>query len=483
MNLLLRGMGYIMGYIMEMVNLTERDHSLLVEELMYRLIKVQQSGDKNFKQFVSNQYESKIYHYFPYLLTPTYQGALVKISDVYFENDTQYVDNLQEIKVDTQEEQLLWNAAANRILPFDVTDAQQSDEQLHITLESTTVPNFKLLNKSFSIWFLPSMDNIVEMVGCFMEIQKYPTSVLTITTEDDRKFSMPVNLSFGENFVIHSNQRFRQLLADPRLNFSIKVELRTRIKQKIKSMKLGLNCQSNISINHYELKRLFATNIFTFINQKHTRTDKVKIDGMHDVYWLSIDNDPDIQINTVKALFVNGEKLDKNNYKLIVSGKKIGIEFNSLSKVLYQSVYADVYATFPVNQSLYQASKSSFRINWNNQNASAYHLSVYDRIKFPEGMLPINRIDRFVLILNIKFAHNWGKQSWKMALKFLDFFALQPIAPLLRQVERGENNLVTFYFEDIKRNYQYWICYYLELLESFINAHSVSNIKLKGVFK
>lgn len=213
--------------------------NITVKEMMSALNQLQSQVENDFRNYTKCLYSSKVKAHFPHMLTPTFKGCYVKISDCYFEDDSNYIDLEQQLSIKLLEQQeILYSPISTRILPFDVTNIEYIDNG--IELFSSKTKSFRLQDNNFSFWLHSDYIPVEQLINIFRKLNNASEFYLTIDLDDGSTCQRKIDVTYGYDYVQHSNHKFRQNLSDPRLQFRINVSLFQYFSQKINSIRLAI---------------------------------------------------------------------------------------------------------------------------------------------------------------------------------------------------------------------------------------------------
>lgn len=466
------------------MNELSSNKNITVKEMMSALNQLQTQVEKDFKNYKSCLYSSKVKTHFPHMLTPTFQGCYIKISDCYLEDDSNYIDIEQQVGVDIlEQQQVLYSSMSTRILPFDVVSVENQSQGVELTFAAKS-EYFSLQDNNFSFWLHSDYMPIEQLVNIYRKLNNIDKLSLRIEFADDSVLDKTVDISCGYDYVQHSNQKFRQNLADPRLQFRINVNLHQHFSQKIKSIKLSVQGFSIEELYEDQLNDLFHTNLIPVVNQYQTISDSFVMDGDYEVYWLNGKEkvNADFYIHEVLTVYADKQPLAPINYKVIYKDGRVGLEFNQISQVFNKTISADIYVSHKLDQALMNNYHKA-RVKWLNQNISTYKLEVKSLITTSDSLYEAHLIEPLLKILKIPYIHRWQLQDWKGLLKFTDISALVDIQPWLNDITIDEQMQTSLYFKSVSENYHDWVRFYLRQLEVFLQKNTKHNFRLKGVFQ
>ncbi|ASG68507.1 hypothetical protein CDV26_08985 [Francisella halioticida] len=458
--------------------------NVTLKEMMSALNQLQTQVEKDFKNYASCLYSSKVKTHFPHMLTPTFQGCYIKIADCYLEDDCSYIDIEQQVGIEIlEQQQILYSSVSTRILPFDVVSVENKIQGMELTFSAKS-KYFSLQDSSFSFWLHSDSMSVEQLVNIYTKLNKIDKLSLKIEFSDDFVFEKTVDINCGYDYLQHSNHKFRQNLADPRLQFRVNIDLHQHFSQKIRSIKLLVQDFFIEELYQEQLNDLFHTNLIPVINQYQTISDSFVMNGDYEVYWLK-DKEKvaiDFYIHEVLTVYVDKQPLAPIDYKVIYKNGKVGLEFNQISQVFNKTIFADIYVSHKLDQALMNKYHKA-RVKWLNQNISTYKLEVKSLITTSESTSEAYLIEPLLKILRIPYIHRWQLQDWKGLLKFTDISALVDIQPWLNDISVNEEMQVSLYFKSIPESYHDWVTFYLGQLEMFLQKNTKHNFRIKGVFQ
>ncbi|OIN83023.1 type VI secretion system baseplate subunit TssF/IglH [Francisella sp. TX07-6608] len=459
-------------------------NNITVKEMMSALNQLQTQVKKDFRNYTRYLYSSKVKSYFPHMLTPTFQGCYIKISDCYLEDDSNYIDLEQQVSVDIlKQKQILYSAISTRILPFDVVEVKTQIEGMQLTFAAKS-EYFSLQDNSFSFWLHSDYMSIEQLVNIFKKLNKNAKFSLAIELADGSVTQKAVDVSYGYDYVQHSNHKFRQNLADPRLQFRVNINMQQHFSQKIKSIKLLVHGFFIEELYQEQLNDLFHTNLIPTINQCQTISDSFVMDGDYEVYWLKSKEKivTDFYIHEVLTVYADKQPLAPIDYKVIYKDGKVGLEFNQISQVFNKTIFADIYLSNKLDQALMNNYHKA-QVRWLNQNISTYKLDIKGLITNSETSYEIQLIEPLLKILRIPYIHKWQLQDWKGLLKFTDISALIGIQTWLNDVVIDDQNQISLYFKSVPENYHDWVNFYLRQIEVFLRKNTQHDFRINGVLQ
>lgn len=415
------------------------NNNITVKEMMSALNQLQTQVEKDFRNYTRYLYSSKVKSHFPHMLTPTFQGCYIKISDCYLEDDSNYIDLEQQVSIDILEQnQILYSSISTRILPFDVVNVETQAKGVQLTFAAKS-EYFSLQDHIFSFWLHSDYMSIEQLVNIFRKLNKSDKFSLVIELADGSICQKTVDISCGYDYVQHSNHRFRQNLADPRLQFRVNIDLQQHFSQKIKCIKLLIHGFFIEELYQEQLNDLFHTNLIPAVNQCQTISDSFVMDGDYEVYWLKSKEKiaADFYIHEVLTVYADKQPLAPIDYKVIYKDSKVGLEFNQISQVFNKTIFADIYLSYKLDQALMNNYHKA-EVRWLNQNIFTYKLDIKGLITTSESSYETHLIEPLLKILRIPYIHNWQLQDWKGLLKFTDISALVDIQPWLNDVAIDE---------------------------------------------
>ncbi|MED7788110.1 type VI secretion system baseplate subunit TssF/IglH [Francisella sp. 19X1-34] len=456
--------------------------SITVKEMVNALNQIQSQAERDFKNYTRCLYSSKVKAHFPHMLTPTFQGCYIKVSDCYLHDDSNYIDLEQQVEVDIlKKQQLLYSAISTRILPFDVESVENQTQGISLKFTAKS-ESFTLQDNSFSFWLHSDSMAIEELIDIYGKLNILDKASLKIEFVDSSILEKVVDISYGYDYIQHSNHRFRQNLADPRLQFRINVNLHQHLSQKIRSIKLLVQGFSIEELYQDQLNDLFHTNLIPVVNQYQAISDNFVMDGDYEVYWLKSKERTDFYIHEVLTVYVDKKPLAPIDYKVIYKDNRVGLEFNQISQVYNKVISADIYVSRKFDQGLMNNYHKA-KVKWLNQNISTYKLEVKSLITTSETQYDIHLIEPLLRILKIPSIHRWHLQDWKGLLKFTDISALVDIQAWLNDISIDEEMQISLYFKSVSKSYQNWVRFYLGQIEVFLQKNTKYNFRIKGVFQ
>jgi hypothetical protein len=458
-------------------------NNITIKEMILALNQLQSQAEKDFRNYTKNIYHSKVKSHFPHMMTPTYQGYFIKISDCYLDNDSNYIDLEQQVNINIKDEQQIFNSAiSTRILPFDVVNVQAQSKGIEITFEAK-LEKFSLQHSSFSFWLYTDYMSTDQLIIVFNKLSKITEFSLSVDLEDGSLYKETTDVSYGYEYVQHSNHKFRQNIADPRLQFRININLHNCFSQKIKSIKILINGLFIDRHYHDQLDDLFHTNLIPVVNQYQTISDSFIMDGDHEIYWLKPKEEvnPNFCIHEVLTVYVDKQPLASIDYIVIYKDGMVGLEFNQISEVFNKQIFASIYISYKANKSLMDNyHKADAR--WLNQHISTYELNIKSPIAGTESISETKLIEPLLKILKIQSIHKWQFQDWQGLLIFTDLSSSLDIHKWLNNVTVNEQQ-VCLYFKGVSEDYHEFIIYYLSQLEIFLEKNTVHNFRIKEIFQ
>ncbi|MGQ4006377.1 type VI secretion system baseplate subunit TssF/IglH [Francisellaceae bacterium CB300] len=458
-------------------------NNITIKEMISALNQLQSQAEKDFKSYAKDLYSSKVKAHFPHILTPTYQGCFIKISDCYLEDDSNYIDLEQQVSIQLDDQQQTLNSAISaRILPFDIINVENQSKGLELIFAAKS-EDFSLQDNSFSFWlhsdYIP-IEKIIEIFNNLNQINKF---YLDIELDDGTITNKTVEVNYGYNYVQHSNHKFRQNLADSRLQFRINVNLHQHFSQKIRSIKLLIKKIYIDELYQDQLNDLFHTNLIPVINQCQSTSDSFIMDGDHEIYWLNLKEEINhaFYIHEVLTVYADNQPLAPIDYKVIYKDGRTGLEFNEISQVFNKTIYADIYISYKLDQALMNSHHKT-EISWLNQNISTYKLDIKSLISGSEYKYETQLIKPLLKILKIPYIHQWQILDWQGLLKFTDLSALVDIHTWINDVSVNEQD-VNLYFKSVPEEFYDWIRFYLKQLEFFLQKNTKLDFKLKEFFQ
>ena len=157
-------------------------NNITIKEMISALNQLQSQAEKDFKSYAKDLYSSKVKAHFPHILTPTYQGCFIKISDCYLEDDSNYIDLEQQVSIQLDDQQQTLNSAISaRILPFDIINVENQSKGLELIFAAKS-EDFSLQDNSFSFWlhsdYIP-IEKIIEIFNNLNQINKFYLDIET----------------------------------------------------------------------------------------------------------------------------------------------------------------------------------------------------------------------------------------------------------------------------------------------------------------
>lgn len=458
-------------------------NNITIKEMIAALNQLQAQTEKDFKSYTKDLYSSKVKAHFPHMLTPTYQGCFIKISDCYLEDDSNYIDLEQQVSIQLDDDQQILNSAiSTRILPFDVINVTNQSKGLELFFADKS-EDFSLQDSKFSFWLYSEYIETEKLIAIFNKLSQINKFDLELVLDDGSIIKKTVEISYGYNYVQHSNHKFRQNLADPRLQFRINVNLQQHFSQKIKSIKLIIKGIYIDELYQDQLNDLFHTNLIPVINQCQSISDSFIMDGDHEVYWLNLKEElsHDFYIHEVLTVYVDNLPLAPIDYKVIYKSGRVGLEFNQISQVFNKTIHADIYISYKLDQALINHHHKT-QVGWLNQNISTYKLGIKGLISGSENRHETQLIEPLLKILKIPYIHQWQVQDWQGLLKFTDLSALVDIHIWLSDISVNEQG-VNLYFKSVPEEFYDWVRFYIKQLEFFLQKNTILDFKLKEFFQ
>ena len=136
---------------------------------MSALNQLQTQLEKNFRNYTRCLYSSKVKSHFPHMLTPTFQGCYIKISDCYLEDDSNYIDLEQQVQ------------------GVQLTFAAKSEY-------------FSLQDHIFSFWLHSDYISIEQLINIFRKLNKSDKFSLAIELADGLVTQKTVDISYGYDY-------------------------------------------------------------------------------------------------------------------------------------------------------------------------------------------------------------------------------------------------------------------------------------------
>ncbi|AJI57445.1 hypothetical protein LA02_1238 [Francisella philomiragia] len=462
----------------------DMSENVTVNEMMSCLNHLQTQARNDFEKYARNLYISRVKASFSHLLTPVYRGVFVKLADCYLENDSNYIDLEQQIQLYVQhDEDVLYSAISTRILPFDITGVKANSKAMEIIFMAKS-GQFSLQDNNFSFWINSNYIDIASLTYLYNSMSRIKKFSIIIEFLDGSIFEKEVQVSYGCDYIQHSNHKFRQNLSDPRLQFRVNVDLKQYFLKKMKTIKLIIPGSYLEEVAQEQLSDLFHTNLIPVINQKQTISQSFIMDGDHEINWLSTKNDSynKSSIHEVLAVYADNKLLDFSDYKVIYKDGKVGLEFSQISLVLNKVIYADIYVSYQTNDALMN-NYQKVSLNWLNQSISSYKMCIRSSFLGMGNDHEKYFTESLMKILKTSLIHLWKLDDWKFLLKFTDTFAFESIEKWFCGVTVGSNNVISLFFKAIPEGYLYWIEYYLSQLEIFINKNTRNTFQIIGVFQ
>ncbi|MED7818887.1 MULTISPECIES: type VI secretion system baseplate subunit TssF/IglH [unclassified Francisella] len=458
--------------------------NITIKEMMSALNQLQSQVENDFRNYTKCLYSSKVKAHFPHMLTPTFKGCYIKISDCYFEDDSNYIDLEQQVRINlSKQQQILYSPISTRILPFDVTNIESQNNGIELTFAAKAKP-FRLQDNNFSFWLYSDHIPIEQLIHIFEKLTKTKSVHLTINLDDGSIYSRKVDVSYGYDYMQHSNHRFRQNLSDPRLQFRVNVNLFQHFSQKINNIKILIDDFCIEDLYQEKLKDLFHTNIIPVVNQYQTISASFIMDGDYEIYWLETKEkfDSDFFIHEVLTVYADKQPIAPIDYKVIYKDGKVGLEFNQISQVFNKTIFADIYISYQIDQALMDNYHKT-SVKWLNQNISTYRLDVKSLITNSTDVYDSYLIEPLLKILRTPYIHNWKLEDWQGLLKFTDISALVKIQPWLNDIFIDQHMQISLYFKSVPENYHEWVRFYLRQLEIFLQKNTKHIFKIKGCFQ
>ncbi|AJC49430.1 hypothetical protein IB642_01255 [Allofrancisella guangzhouensis] len=448
----------------------------VANNILTKLSEWKENANANFVKYAHQIYASKIQNRYSSLLTPCPKGVFLKVTDIGYNNDSEYIDLYQELQISRPNYQgSLFSMLDTSLMPFDVQRVRKlSDDTIKLTFCNND-KTFTLANQKLVFWIHSDTDNIKQSLQIFNNLKK--KAKLTYYSSSVEGY-LEVNLELGYQYKQKINLAIKNNIYDPRLQFTVSIDF-SQIKE-ISFEKIDLELKFNtLSAPEYELTKCFHTNIIPMINQAIVNITPFKLDGNDDIYWLKTDTELKYQACELRGLYSNNHLMDPSTYRVIYSGNQIGIEFNQIEEYFNTNITGSMYIDYNLDDSLYATDTS---LRWYGHNINKYKINAISSIYNKSTNVDEIKIRALISLLDISELTSWTIDMWKHLLAFFDKFAYIKISYLLNRVDVKERDIVlNFITDDIV--IQKWITFYVYQLKLFI-SHNVPylDVKLQASF-
>ncbi|MBK2123964.1 type VI secretion system baseplate subunit TssF/IglH [Fangia hongkongensis] len=434
-------------------------------------------AEKSFESYAQKVLLSKLQQHFSKLAMPSVEGVFVKAQNISINTDTEIVEYDQRLNINAAlGESALYSMQNVIIMPYDVVAQNFIKGVLSCRLAHAS-QSFELKHKRIELWFLPEHCSTLQALALFQSFSEE----VSISYEDlyGEVHQMKAKAEFGCDYPLHINQRIKNKLSDPRIEFKITILLSAIADPRFKWIDVKLKNHTH-SASKIDFHEALKTNIIVMGNQRKCQSSMLVMDGHKERYKLSLEDAPEAyQIYDVMAVHAAQQILEATSYRTIYDEDKVSLEFNSVLPVINQKIQADIYVHFHVNQDYFDTTSS---LKWHANSISYYDLAVTDLIASNKVPLQMLSLESLMRLLNLQFIEKWQVESWRQILAFFDQYVGEKISTLLINVERNNGGTTLNFMAEgeIEKN---WIGYYICQLERFVKYHmSHSNIKLKGGF-
>ncbi|QIV96423.1 hypothetical protein EDC55_10479 [Allofrancisella inopinata] len=443
----------------------------VANSILTKLSEWKENANANFVKYAHQIYASKIQNKYSSLLTPCPKGIFLKITDIEYNNDSEYIDLYQELQVNRPNCQgSLFSMLDTSLMPFGVHRVRKlSDNSINLTF-SNNDKTFTLANQRLVFWIHSDTSNIKRSLQIFNNLkEKAKLTYYSGSVES----CLEVNLELGHPYKQKVNMAIKNNIYDPRLQFIVSIDF-SAIKE-ISFEKLDLELKFNtLSIPEYELTKCFHTNLIPMMNQAVVNIEPFKLDGNDDIYWLKTDSELKYQACELRGLYSNNYLINPSAYRIVYNDNQIGVEFNQIEEYFNTNITGSMYIDYNLDDSLYATDTN---LRWYGHNINRYKINAISSIYNHSTSVDEIKIRALISLLSISELTKWTVDMWKHLLAFFDKFAYIKINYLLNKVEiKGKEIVLNFITDDAV--IQKWIIFYIHQLKLFI-SHNVPYLDTK----
>ncbi|MFZ9035152.1 MAG: type VI secretion system baseplate subunit TssF/IglH [Francisellaceae bacterium] len=460
----------------------ETDHH--IENLFEHIEKLKDELMQHFHHYADTVYHSRLRQYFPEMLMPVFNGGFVHVYDVKLSSDHDYIDRQQCLLMkDGTQFQRLYTLYDMSILPFHVEQVRYKEDRIELDFIAQNGV-FRITNKCFRLWFLPSHFDPAELSFILNQLGKLKTATIeTINIQGHKQRYIATVLQQRKDDLL-TGRYIRQQLSDRRLFSFIDVESDMRQGGEIAGFTLTLDIEKayfGYSENHDNAG--FYTNLIPVINHKRAYCQDFIATGDRDVYWLHSNEDKAGEsIVEVLAVYADGSRLSELDYQIIFDDRRCGIEFMDITTVLNQKIRALCGIAVGVDQKL-MAKPRTLKLSWLHQTVSTYSLRLLNQFNVIDQHFCIEDLTSWLVLLESQKLFSWDLVYWRRLLNLTDKFSQIPISAHLQDVDYQAHEVV-LYWSKLNSRMQAWILFYMSALEQFLAQHmSILRLEIRGVFQ